>query len=517
MAISLNSSGITFPDGLTQTANTWNSNKGTGVDWPVALLNCQTGWGYRNPMVITSDGGIRAWGYSAAPGWILGQYTDGDCYLPVNIPFPKEFPGAVSVVHTSFNAMCIDREGNIWSWGYNNRGQNGLGTTSFTRVPTKVTGGSISGKTVTEIHGTYRNSSQSTEDSFYAICSDGTMHAVGYNGYGQLGDSSTTDRSLFVRCGTLTNVTYMSGSRDYETTVHAVAGGALYGWGFGGNNNIGNNSTSNRNTPTLVNTGAISGKTVTKVYHMGAESTFALCSDGALTAWGVGGKTGNGNGTNLGEPNNTNTSVAGCYAACYAHHRAIIWKTDGTVWITADVSSAAQYTGISYTYNQYNQVTGTNYSYSSPAQGWVQITTGKTTSIKKCITAGTSTATFYILYDDGALYAVGYSGNGQAGTLGQLSQLYGTAGYIRNGTASTDPSQMIGGISQYTGTANEFNNMRVYCDAVEDIACTGEGSEYGFYVLTKKGQVKYSGSGSSKQSAHRDGDQVLTPQPIQFN
>ena len=58
--------------------------------------------------------------------------------------------------------------------------------------------------------------------------SDGTGYCWGYNGFGQLGDGTTEDRTTAVR------VTDLSGLRAIgagEDTTCAVSGGKVYCWG----------------------------------------------------------------------------------------------------------------------------------------------------------------------------------------------------------------------------------------------------------------------------------------------
>ena len=171
-------------------------------------------------------------------------------------------------------ALCSD--GSVMAWGANNYGQLGDNTTMGQPVPVAVNTNSgvsaLYGKKVVAIAAGGGHS--------LALCSDGTLAAWGYNAYGQLGDGTTTQRKAPV----LVNMS--SGS------VHSLAlcsDGCVVAWGDNVDGQIGDNTTTTREAPTAVNTNlglsALFGKTVVAV-AAGWGYSLALCSDGALTAWG---------------------------------------------------------------------------------------------------------------------------------------------------------------------------------------------------------------------------------------
>src|SRR5205809_545314 len=90
---------------------------------------------------------------------------------------------AASVATGTYHSIVLRNDGTVWAWGYNGYGQ--LGDTSNTNrtAPVLVTG--LSGVTAIAA-GDYHS---------LAVKSDGTVWAWGYNVYGQLGDNSTTTRT----------------------------------------------------------------------------------------------------------------------------------------------------------------------------------------------------------------------------------------------------------------------------------------------------------------------------------
>ncbi len=157
----------------------------------------------------------------------------------------------------------------MYAWGDNNRGQLGDGTTTNRTTPTLVT--ALSGQTVTAVAGVVYHS--------FALTSTGAVYAWGYNSSGQLGDGTTTNRS------TPTLVTALSGQ-----TVTAVAGGdshslaltstgAVYALGDNWAGQLGDGTTTSRTTPTLVDTTNVIVQTPTVTFG-GLPATNVQIVDG---------------------------------------------------------------------------------------------------------------------------------------------------------------------------------------------------------------------------------------------
>ena len=81
----------------------------------------------------------------------------------------------------------------LWSWGRNNRGQLGLGNTTYYSSPKQI--GAVT--TWSKISGQSGNHNM-------ALKTDGTMWSWGINDQGRLGTGDSTDRSSPVQIGALT-------------------------------------------------------------------------------------------------------------------------------------------------------------------------------------------------------------------------------------------------------------------------------------------------------------------------
>jgi alpha-tubulin suppressor-like RCC1 family protein len=92
----------------------------------------------------------------------------------------------------SYHSLSIQTDGTLWSWGNNNQGQLGQGSSNCSspiQVGALTTWATVSGG------GSYT----------LAVKTDGTLWAWGENSGGQLGQGNTTSRSSPVQIGAATN------------------------------------------------------------------------------------------------------------------------------------------------------------------------------------------------------------------------------------------------------------------------------------------------------------------------
>jgi alpha-tubulin suppressor-like RCC1 family protein len=126
------------------------------------------------------SGQPRCWGYNA-----FGQLGDGtttDRSTAVKVPI-----NTMTTLSAGYAHSCSRRyaDGTLRCWGNNTFGELGNGTTTSSLVPVTVTG--ITGATtVTAAGGSYS----------CALLSSGAGRCWGYNGFGQLGNGTTTDSSV---------------------------------------------------------------------------------------------------------------------------------------------------------------------------------------------------------------------------------------------------------------------------------------------------------------------------------
>jgi len=252
-------------------------------------------------VALCSDGSLAAWGYNY--NHELGNESSANSSVPLRVNLSGSLARktvvdiAVGLSHTL--ALCAD--GSVIAWGSNSSGQLGCGaaggTTTTWSLPVLVDmTGVLAGKTVVAVAaGSYHN---------LALCADGTLTTWGSNGYGQLGNNSTTSTStpvLVNRAGVLAGKTITAIAAGGNHSLALCSDGTLATWGYNNSGQLGNNSTSNSSAPVLVViSGELAGKTLTGI-AAGNSHSLALCTDGSMAAWGynASGQLGNGiTGTN---------------------------------------------------------------------------------------------------------------------------------------------------------------------------------------------------------------------------
>ena len=193
-------------------------------------------------------------------------------------------------------SLAVGSDGNAYAWGYNNNSQLGDGTTS-TRQTTPVMVGKPAGAPA---NFTYVQVSAGYDHSL-ALGSDGNAYAWGYNGYGRLGDGTSTDKNTPVRVKTPdrkaypdlpADFTYLQVSAGASHSLAVGSDGNAWAWGWNGGGQLGDGTGNSRNAPVRVKTpdrntypDLPADFTYVQV-SAGGDHSLAVGSDGNAYAWG---------------------------------------------------------------------------------------------------------------------------------------------------------------------------------------------------------------------------------------
>ena len=124
-----------------------------------------------------------------------------------------------------------------------------------------------------------------------AVGSDGNAYAWGNNRYGQLGNSTTTQRNTPVPvpkpAGAPTDFTYVQAYAGGQHSLAIGSDGYVYAWGLNDHGQLGNNTTSNSSTPVRVHGPGNTGEGLKAIQvAAGAWNSMALGADGTVYTWG---------------------------------------------------------------------------------------------------------------------------------------------------------------------------------------------------------------------------------------
>lgn len=220
--------------------------------------------GVYHSCATVADDGLYCWGNNQA-----GQIGDGD-FVPaltaVNVPVE----GGLYQVSAGFLSTCgLDLEGVAYCWGDNQFGSLGTPTSpSGSEVPLSVDSEDrYSTISVGGLHAC-------------ALRLDGTAYCWGFNGFGQLGDGTTTDRATPVQVAY--EGRFRSISAGYIHTCGVTTLGEVLCWGLNEFGQLGDGTLQNRNVPGFVALdGRFSGVTA------GGLHSCAWSAVGEAYCWGL--------------------------------------------------------------------------------------------------------------------------------------------------------------------------------------------------------------------------------------
>jgi alpha-tubulin suppressor-like RCC1 family protein len=274
---------VTTSGGVKCWGNNYEGQLGDGTtanrNTPVDVVGLTSGVtsissGGKHTCAVITSGGVKCWGENG-----FGQLGDGTTtyiYTPVDV---VGLTSGVASVSSGYDHTCaLTSSGGVKCWGNNYEGQLGDGTTTDRHAPVDVVG-------LTSGVASISSGSGHT----CAVTTSGGVKCWGWNGYGQLGDGTTTNRNTPVDVVGLTSVGASVSSGSSHTCATTTSGGVKC-WGKNDDGQLGDGVTTDRHTPVDV-VGLTSS--VTSI-SSGGKHTCAVTTSGSVKCWGcnVGGKLG---------------------------------------------------------------------------------------------------------------------------------------------------------------------------------------------------------------------------------
>jgi alpha-tubulin suppressor-like RCC1 family protein len=229
---------------------------------------------------LTTSGGVKCWGTNSN-----GQVGDGTTTQRNAAVDLSGLTSGVSAIATGQSHSCaLTTTGGVKCWGLNTSGQIGDGTTTQRTTAVDVSG-LTSGVSTIAIGGTHS----------CALTTSGGVKCWGNNSIGQLGDGTTTQRTSPVDVTGLTSGFSAIATGNFHSCALTTTGG-MKCWGNNGNGQIGDGTTTQRNTAVDVS-GLSSG---VSAIATGSNHSCVLTTAGGVKCWGANndGQIGDGTTTN---------------------------------------------------------------------------------------------------------------------------------------------------------------------------------------------------------------------------
>ncbi|MBF0621525.1 MAG: thrombospondin type 3 repeat-containing protein [Magnetococcales bacterium] len=181
---------------------------------------------------IKTDGTLWGWGNNQFGR--IGDGTTEDHLSPVQIPALSD---VISVAVGRASASAVKEDGSVWAWGYNLYGFLGDGTTTSQLTPVKIDG-------LPNIDRVYMSE---TDLRTIAIGTDKSLWTWGDNDNGQLGDGTTTDRTTPIQISSLTDISKIS--MGTNCTLAILEDGTTWAWGQNYFGQLGNDTNVDQLSP----------------------------------------------------------------------------------------------------------------------------------------------------------------------------------------------------------------------------------------------------------------------------
>jgi alpha-tubulin suppressor-like RCC1 family protein len=235
-------------------------------------------------------GGVECWGYNYEGELGNGTTTTSSPYgvlTPVNVTGLGS--GVIAISAGDKSTCALTSAGGVECWGYNGYGALGNGTTTDSHVPVNVTG--LSSGVIAISAGGFGHAC--------ALTSAGGVECWGNNNYGQLGNGTTSNSDVPVNVTGLSSgvIAIAAGYAHTCALIGSVSspGGGVECWGNNYNGQLGNGTTTDSDVP--VNVTGLSSGVIALAAGGGYGHACVLTSAGGVECWGYNADGELGNGT----------------------------------------------------------------------------------------------------------------------------------------------------------------------------------------------------------------------------
>jgi alpha-tubulin suppressor-like RCC1 family protein len=233
--------------------------------------------GFYHSAALAADGTVFTWGRNLNGQLGNGDYYNTDQWTPVKV-LSGDYSGSytylgedpsnpiTAIAIGGYHGIALAEDGTVYTWGHNSYGELGIDETGHRNTPVQVFSGEYSGGSYTYLGEDPDNKITSIALGWMHSCAtdaDGMVYTWGLNVNGQLGIDNTDNQwtPVKVLMGEYDGTTYLgdnstnritSVSLGYSHSVALASDATVYTWGHNGYGQLGDNTTSQRNTPIKV-------------------------------------------------------------------------------------------------------------------------------------------------------------------------------------------------------------------------------------------------------------------------
>ncbi|XP_077231669.1 ultraviolet-B receptor UVR8-like isoform X2 [Tasmannia lanceolata] len=202
----------------------------------------------------------------------LGHGNSSDLFTPQPI---KVFQGVKikQIACGDSHCLAVTMQGEVQSWGRNQNGQLGLGTTEDSLVPQKIQ--AFQGISIKMIAAGAEHTAAVTED--------GNLYGWGWGRYGNLGLGDRNDRLVPEKVSAVDGEKMLLVACGWRHTISVSASGSLYTYGWSKYGQLGHGDFEDHLVPHQLE--ALKSKSVSQISG-GWRHTMALTTEGKLYGWG---------------------------------------------------------------------------------------------------------------------------------------------------------------------------------------------------------------------------------------
>ena len=261
----------------------------------ISALPTKMSLGCQAMAILTNDNEIFMIGSTTS--FAVPKYTGRSyAYNWTRVLFDGTPGTIVDIYLTHRSAYAVDDAGDVWSWGDNTYGQLGHGDTTRLEFATQIS--ALSGVNIADV--IVPEAGYATQDCVMFLTDTGAVYAAGSNGNGQLAVGDTVQKNTATLCSGLTSISSLKlcNSGGYAHGLAIDTSGNLEGWGYNGYGQLGDGTTTQQPTPVTLTPTSVDAISVSG--WSGGVGSHSIAADGTTvkgTGFGRYGQLGDGTNT----------------------------------------------------------------------------------------------------------------------------------------------------------------------------------------------------------------------------